>query len=173
MFLFLQFLRFFSSLSLHLVLAPTRTNPASSSLHVSPLLVLSLSLAIFRSVSPLYLTFLRCIYIYIYLYISLLSLPPSFFPYLLLVSPVPFPCTSLHSLALSFIHSRSLPTSRWSALDPTRYRPHSRAQTTRQRYMYMHSRVHRSSPLSCRAAAALQPRSAARSIMLLCGPEKS
>ena len=137
------------------VLALTQVNPASSSLHLASLLVLSLSLAIFRSIS----------FSLSHPFFSYLSLPFSsrisfLFP---LSRSLP---SSLHSLTHSFLHirSRSLPTSRWFALDPTRYRPHSRAQTTRQRYMYMHS--HRSPPL-------LQLRRAESSIALLRGPEKS
>lgn len=158
MFFFLQLLHFSSPLfrPLRLALAPARANPASSSLRISTLLALSLSLAISRTVSPsLYLAILR------------ISLTRS--------SRISFLFPLSRSLARSpssFTRSRSLPTSRWSALDPTRYRPHSRAQTTRQRYTYMHSRVHRSPPPPL-LPSPLQSRSVARTIALLRGPEKS
>lgn len=161
--LVLQLFHLVSSLSL--ALPRSRSYPGESgflvSLRVSTLLVLSFSLAIFSlgiflSISPFF---------------SHLSLP--LFP----LSPSRFlrPVRSRTSPPFSRSLPRSLPVSppylsRWSALDPTRYRPHSRAQTTRQRYMYMHSRVHRSPPLP---PSPLQLRSAARSLALLRGPEKS
>lgn len=151
-FLFLQLLHFSSSLSLPS--SRSRSYSSESDFLVSPRLFSSgplpfphdLSLGnLLPSISPFFV-----------------SLSPT-----LPVSPSCFLCPArLHVSSLpSLAPGLSLPTSRWSALDPTRYRPHSRAQMTRQRYMYMHSRVHRSPPQPL--PSPLQSRSAARTIALL------
>lgn len=115
----LSLLLFFLFLSFYLVFFPTCRLDCFVSLRLFSIrpfpfpcnlsLRLSLSLSLFLS-------------------LPFLSIPLNHSPRISFSFPLSRSRSYISFLFLSFARFWSLPTSRWSALDPTRYRPHSRAQ---------------------------------------------